>query len=171
MKPEEATALVTMMLAHYPGVRFDVANPAAFESKLLELGAQETQAAIDELIGTMRFIPTVADIKGEVMRARRAKESASANARRMRLGGPSHERIGPKPEEWAKLLSALLEASARWRRMAEPFYAAKGKACPPDPGMEFIELARAGSAGQDVDGRMRAAVIPGDQDEQERRHP
>jgi len=170
----EAAALIGILINGFPNARFTEENATMYERAIADLGAAETQRAVEELIRTSNRLPLVADIRGEVMRARReATQRAEAErARRPLLGTPGAVQVGPSAAAWASALPAHLAASERHQRMATAWYAKHRKPLPPDPGLEFVNVCRAGARGEDVRERARKVVgIPSDADEYERRYP
>lgn len=170
MNQDEATALVGLLSTAFPSARFGAENAAIYERSLLDLEAAEAQHAIGELIHSSRYLPTIAEIRGEVTRARRDAVSRSESASRLRLGSGAGRSLGPSPAAWGAALGNMLEASVKHQAMARAWYAARGKVTPPDPGMEFVELAQSGARGENVTERIRRAVnLP--PDDSERRFP
>jgi hypothetical protein len=170
MNKAESAVLIATLATAFPNAKFGEENANLYESAISDLGAAECQAAIGELIHSSRFLPTVAEIRGEVMRGRRDRQRISEQASRLKLTSPTGETVGPPAAYWAATLASMLELAARHRRMAEAWYVAHGKRPPSDPGAEFDLIAGDGAAGRDVAKRVREKVI-GDFDETERRYP
>ena len=55
--------LVAVLLAAYPGSKATDATSAVYERMLADLDHAAAEAAIDRLIGTAKFLPTVAEIR------------------------------------------------------------------------------------------------------------
>lgn len=172
MTQVEAAALLALMLNAYPNARFTEANAQVFERELQLLEPRDAQAAVEELMRTCKYVPSISEIRGEVTRIKRdrvAREDASRSAAR-RLGDGRGGQMGPRPHDWKPALDRMLEASSKHQAMARDWYAMQGKPLPPDPGLEFMRLAEAGARGVDVRERVRkAAGIP--EDDSERRFP
>jgi hypothetical protein len=169
----EAAALVTMLVNAYPTVRFTGENAELYERGIMDLGAREAQGAIEELVRSSRFLPSVAEIRGEVIRVRRAaatlKYESDISPKRL-LGDGQGDRIAPPPDAWAGPLSRMLEAEARHRAMAAKWNAERGRKPPDDPGAEFTKIASEAASGADVRARVRQATAIGE-DDSERRYP
>lgn len=152
MTHAEATTLVTMLFVAYPDARVGKETAAVYEAAIADLDAEEVQAALKELIYTSRKLPVVADIRGEVMRARAAKNTAPVKPwlSKQLPYVPMHER-----QTWTETLSRLLESGARHQRMAQAWYAERGKAPPADPARGHVARAAAGAAGRRVDFNLR----------------
>ena len=148
MTPIEAAKLVAQMVASFPNSRFEEKNTVAYERALLVLDAQETQEAIGELIATTKYLPTIAEIRAEITRAKRdrAIKDESARALRRTDGGS----LGPYPQGWAVPLGRMLEAASRHDAMARKWYADRGKPYPGDPAERFTEIAKTGARGDTV---------------------
>lgn len=169
-KPESA-ALIASLVAAFPAARFSVENAEMYESGISDLGAQETQAAIGELIHSEKFLPSIAAIRAEVMRARRARENATSSARNLlKARDVTGRPIGPQPGAWAAKLVGMAEEAKRHAALSRAWYTARGKPAPRDPGTEYLELVSAGANGADVRDRFRETVAPG-LDDSERRYP
>jgi hypothetical protein len=169
MNKAEAAALITSLVTAYPGAKFSVENAEMFESGIADLGAQETQQAIGELIHSNRFLPSIAEIRSEVVRQRRERVRLADNERALRLGS-GDENLGPRTAEWRPYLDRMLAASARHQAMAKVWFEGHGKPCPPAPDGEFLELVQSAMRGDDVRTRLRREVL-GDQPDLERRYP
>jgi len=170
----EAAALVAILANAFPNSRFTEENATMYERAIADLGAVETQHAVEELIRTSSRFPLVADIRGEVNRARReaVQRAESERAKRPLLGTPGAVRVGPSAAAWAAALPVQIDASERHQRLATAWYAKHKKPLSPDPGLEFLQICRAGAEGEDVRERARRAVglgIPAD--DSERRYP
>lgn len=164
MNKTEATTLVTMLVTFYPGAYFDAGNAAAYEAAIADLGARETHEAIATLVQTAPKLPSIADLRTEVFRARKVARDREAVPLL-----PSGSGF-PTPEEWGRKLGHTLDAAERYERMARPWYAGKGKRYPGDPAQKIIETVQAGARGEHVSETLKSVVL-GDQAEQERRHP
>lgn len=149
MKPDQAVSLVAHLANSYPGAPFTEQNAAAYEREFLRLEHDRTQAAIDELVRTSRYLPTIAEIHGEITRARRedARINESKPPRIVDMGGRT---MGPRPAEWRDPLRTMLDQQARYEQTARAWYASKGKQYPGDPGAKFVNVAVAGARGDDV---------------------
>ena len=66
------------------------------------------------------------------------------------IDGGGSRRVGPEPAAWGASLREMLEAAAKYRRIAAPWYAAHGKTMPPDPGQAHVDLASRGARGDDI---------------------
>lgn len=171
MNSTEAKHLISLLVAAFPSARVGDETVSVYESGIADLGAQETQAAIGELIHSSKFLPSVADIRGEVVRGRRLRhEQNESERRRLRLTRDDGSNAGPRPEAWGMPLSRMLATAERHREIARKWYAERGKPLPPEPAQPFLDLAKVGASGGDVRERFQRDVLP-DQDEQERRHP
>jgi hypothetical protein len=155
--PKESAVLVDRLAVAFPNSPFAERNSEAYERALLGLDATETQSAIDELIATSKFLPSVAEIRAEVTRAKTARVVREESARALRAGDGSGS-LGPYPRGWADPLGRMLDADTRHDTMAREWYASKGKPYPGDPGAKFTEIAKAGARGEDVGDRMREVV-------------
>jgi hypothetical protein len=176
MTGAEAAILIATLVNAFPSARFTEENATVYERGIADLGPQEAQAAIGELIHSSARLPSIAEIRVEVMRRRReraVREQNAETASRLRLGsGSDGQRIGPPASAWASTLTRMLEDSARYRRMTEARCKALGKPVPPDPGAPFLEIAQAGARGEDVGARVQREVIGAqEQEELERRFP
>ena len=167
----EAASLIANLLAAFPSAKFAIENANMYESGIADLGAAETQEAIGELIHSSKYLPTIAEIRQEVMRWRTRRGAAEDTARRLRLTRGDGSTVGPRPESWQPVLTRQIEASSRHQRLSEAWYAERGKVAPPDPGKAFLEIVKTGASGGDVRQRLRDEVLPGDQDVLERRFP
>lgn len=170
MNKTEATTLVTMLVTFYPGAYFDAGNAAAYEAALADLDARETHEAIASLVQTAPKLPSVAELRQEVFRIRKAREAANAEQQRLLAARTVAPELGPSPQEWARTLTTMLDDSARFEQMTKRWHEKHGGKYLGDPGAAFIALAQAGARGDDIRARFRRTVL-NDQDEQERRHP
>jgi hypothetical protein len=172
MNQKEASALVAMMLAHYPGARFEVVNAQAYEARLLPLEARDVQEAIEWLVTTSKFVPVPADIVGETIRLRRERAKREhEKSTALRLPAPGGWSATPSAAEWGAALPAMLESGARHKRLAAAWYRSKGKTPPEDPGAEYVAMVSDGAGGKDVAERLRKSVLPGGAEDLERRFP
>jgi hypothetical protein len=175
MTKAEAASLIASLVTAFPSARFATENAEMYESGISDLDAKETQAAIGELIHSSRYLPTIAEIRGEVMRARREAVRLSEGTSKILTGAAAGGTIGPRPGSWAPVLTRMLEASSRHRAMAKAWYERHGKPVPRDPDAEFVELCQSGASGEDIRGKARAAGITredfGETEELERRYP
>lgn len=171
----EAASLVAILVNAFPSVKFTEENAEVYEQHILNLPAVDTQKAIEELIYSCKYLPSVAEIRFEVTRAARERARLAYEERTcaaLRLGDGSDGRtIGPKPESWKATLDDMLAAAERYRNMAAAWYSARGKQTPPDPGAAFDKIASDGAGGKDVAERLRKTVLPGGFDDLERRFP
>lgn len=166
MNDTEAAILVTHLVAYFPNTRFEFEHARAYENGIKDLGAEETREAIEEVIRTSHFIPPIAAIRSEVMRQRKLGRALVNQALRLPATNDT-----PSPSEWGRCLSGLLESQERHQRMVKAWAEKHGRKPPAaDPAQPFIDLAKAGAAGEDVRRRFNRTVL-GDQDEQERRYP
>lgn len=157
MTPKEAAILTDRLAVAFPSATFTDKNADAYARALLNFDATETQSAIDELIATSKFLPSVAEIRAEVTRAKTARVIREESARALRAGDGSGS-LGPYPHGWADPLGRMLDADTRHDTMARKWYASKGKPYPGDPGAKFTEIAKAGARGEDVSWRMGEVV-------------
>lgn len=170
MNQLEASTLVGMLVTSYPGARFDPAsNGVAYESAILDLDARETQDALAELVRTWVpkpgcSLPSIAEIRAEVFRARKVARDRQAVPRL-----PSGSGF-PSADEWARKLPGMLSEAERYERMAKRWYASKGKPYPGDPAAKILETVKAGARGDHISDVLKSVVL-GDQAEQERRYP
>jgi hypothetical protein len=159
MKQSEASALVTKLASSYPGATFNEANALAYEREFVRLEHDRTQAALDELIRSSKYLPTIAEINGEIIRAKREEARLNENKppRIIDAGGRT---MGPRPTSWRDPLRTMLDQQARYGASAQAWYASKGKAYPGDPGSKFVNVAVAGARGDDVAEVFERVVMP-----------
>lgn len=62
MTPSEASKLVTALAAHYPNLKLTLDNVMAYERSLMELDYHHANAAIERLVRTHKFFPTISEI-------------------------------------------------------------------------------------------------------------
>ena len=150
MTPREAAVLTDRLASSYPNATFTEKNATAYEAVLIHLDAKEAQAAIEELIGSSKFLPVPAEIRAEVTRAQRDRAMREDSRRALRIEDGTGRTMGPYPAAWAEPLGRMLESASQHDRMARAWYASKGKAYPGDPGEKFTRIAEAGARGEDV---------------------
>lgn len=63
MKKSEVAELVMMLLAAYPNARTTASTSQVYEAMLADLDAGRARAAVQRLIASSRFMPTVAEIR------------------------------------------------------------------------------------------------------------
>ncbi len=151
MNRAEANALVSMMVAHFPGSRFTAENAEAYERAISSLDARETQAAIETLVGEAPHLPSIAAIRAEVVRAKREAVRLEESSR-LRITDGHGRTAGPAPHVWAATLTRMLEEAERARKADAEFRRAKGLEPRKweDPGQKFLDIAAAGARGEDV---------------------
>jgi hypothetical protein len=149
VKPEQASSLVAHLANSYPGAPFTEQNAAAYEREFKRLEHDRTQAAIDELVRTSRYLPTIAEINSEIVRAKR-EEARLAESKPPRIVDVKGRTMGPGPGSWREPLRSMLDQQARYEQTARAWYASKGNAYPGDPGAKFVNVAVAGARGDDV---------------------
>lgn len=66
MTPQEATVLVGRLKAMYPRQTVDESTIVGYAHYLADLDPDEASAAVDELVATSTWFPTVAEIRGVV---------------------------------------------------------------------------------------------------------
>lgn len=159
MRPEQAATLVAHLVNHYPGAPFTEQNAAAYERQLQRIEYERAAAAIEELIGASKFLPGIAEINAEIVRAKRdeARIAESKPPRIVDMGGRT---MGPYPRAWSDPLDRMLAKQSSYEQAARAWYAAKGKAYPGDPGAKFVNLAVAGARGDDVADAFGREVMP-----------
>lgn len=67
MTKTEVMKLVAVLCAAYPSAKFTAEASSAFESALADLGYAVANAAVEQIIGTSRWMPTIADIRERVL--------------------------------------------------------------------------------------------------------
>lgn len=67
MKQSEAAKLVAMLIAAYPHSQVSEATSRVYERMLADIDADVASRAIERLIATSRYLPTVADIRATVV--------------------------------------------------------------------------------------------------------
>jgi hypothetical protein len=97
MNQKEAAILVDRLAVAFPGATFGERNAEAYERALMHLDATETQAAIDELIGASKFLPSIAEIRGEITRSKRERALKDESRRALRIEDGSGRTMGPRP--------------------------------------------------------------------------
>jgi hypothetical protein len=144
----EAKALVSMLALAFPAARFSAENADIYARGISNLDAKETQGAVETLIRSAVRMPSVAEIQAEVASARRERvrleESAHAGAVSRR---PSTFQM-PTQAEWAPVLSRMLEADARQRRMVAAWRKQHGLRPLPEEPCPLLDLAKRGAAGK-----------------------
>lgn len=63
MKKSEAAQLVTELIAAFPHSKVTEATSAVYEKHLADLSAEACRRAIDRLVGTAKFFPSIAEIR------------------------------------------------------------------------------------------------------------
>jgi len=159
MKPDQAVSLVAHLANSYPGAPFTEQNAAAYEREFKRLEYDRTQAAIDELIRASKYLPTIAEINGEIIRAKR-EEARLAESKPPRIVDVKGRTMGPYPRAWAEPLDLMLAQQARYEQTARAWYASKGKPYPGDLGAKFVNVAVAGARGDDVAEVFERVVMP-----------
>jgi hypothetical protein len=159
MKPDQAVSLVARLANSYPGATFTEQNAAAYEREFKRLEHDRTQAAIDELVRTSRYLPTIAEINSEIIRAKR-EEARLAESKPPRIVDVAGRSLGPYPRAWAGPLDTMLAQQSRYEASARAWYASKGKRYPGDPGAKFVNVAVAGARGDDVAEVFERVVMP-----------
>lgn len=162
-KAEAAKSVATLVCA-YPGTKWTDENAAMYETLLIDMGFEETLAAVRSLGMTAKFMPVPAEIREEVIRARKRERE------RIRPPQLPPAGRGPSPQEWGKCLSGMLGDQSRFERMAKGWAEKNGRKYRGDPGAQMVNLSALGARGEDVRERFSREVL-NDQDEQERRHP
>lgn len=66
MTPAEAKKCVVMLLAAFPNTNASPGTPGVYEQGIVDLDARLAWEAVQALIATCRFLPTVAEIRDEV---------------------------------------------------------------------------------------------------------
>ena len=160
MTPSEAAVLIDRLATSFPNSTFPDKSASAYEAAILRLDAAEVQAAIDELIATTKFLPTIAEIRSEITRAQRDRATKEESRRALRIEDGTGRTMGPYPRAWLEPLSRMLEGASQHDRMARAWYASKGKAYPGDPGEKFTRIAEAGARGEDVRESFGREVVP-----------
>lgn len=64
MKRREVAQIVATLAAAYPNAQVSEATSAVYERMLLDLDFETTERAVARLLGTSRFLPTIAEIRG-----------------------------------------------------------------------------------------------------------
>jgi hypothetical protein len=148
--PKEAAILTDRLAVAFPSATFTDKNADAYARALLNFDATETQAAIDELISTAKFLPSIAEIRSEITRAQRDRAMKEDSRRALRIEDGTGRTMGPYPRAWLEPLSRMLESASSFNVMARRWFAERGKAYPGDPGEKFTRIAEAGARGEDV---------------------
>jgi hypothetical protein len=159
MNQAEASKLVAHLANSYPGAPFSPQNASAYEREFMRLEAERVSAALDELVRTSKYLPTIAEIHGEITRARR-EEARINESKPPPITDVRGRTMGPRPAEWRDPLRAMLDQQARHEQMARAWYASKGKPYPGDPGAKFVNVAVAGARGDDVAEVFERVVMP-----------
>jgi hypothetical protein len=114
-----------------------------YEAQIADLEAGETQRAVESLISTAERLPTIAQLRAEVMRERAARNTAPQAV-------PALPRTQVGRSEWVATLNRMLDDQARYERMARAWYKAKGQTYPGDPGAARVRDAASGADGNPV---------------------
>lgn len=64
MKRREVAQIVATLAAAYPNAQVGEATSSVYERMLLDLDFEVTERAVARLLGTSRFLPTIAEIRG-----------------------------------------------------------------------------------------------------------
>lgn len=166
MTKAESAALVAMLVAAFPGARFGEENAAAYEAGIADISAAEGKAAVDDLVRTSRYLPTVAEIRAEVVRQRKLRNDHTRG--KLQLTDEDGKRLGPSPQAWGELLARMLHAADKHRALAERWYQLHAQKPPLDPAQPYLDLVQAGARGDDVRERFDRTVMS---DESEKRYP
>ena len=150
MTPREAAILTDRLAVAFPSATFTDKNADAYARALLNFDATETQAAIDDLISTAKFLPSIAEIRSEITRAQRDRAMKEDSRRALRIEDGTGRTMGPYPAAWAEPLNRALTTRSEYDAVARKWYADRGKAYPGDPGEKFTRIAEAGARGEDV---------------------
>lgn len=67
MKPSEAAELVAVLMAAYPSAKSTPRTSEVYERMLMDLDVRAANAAVERLLATSRFMPTVAEIREACM--------------------------------------------------------------------------------------------------------
>lgn len=151
MNRAEANALVSILVAHFPGSRFTPDNAAAYEKEFAKLDANEAREAIEQLVGEAPHLPPIAAIRAEITRQKRERVRVE-EAGRLRITDGHGRSAGPAPHVWGVTLARMLEEQARARKADADFRKQRGlePRVWTDPGQKFLDIAAAGARGQDV---------------------
>lgn len=150
MKLEQAAELVVMLSESYPGATFTDQNADAYERAIIGWEYDRTKEAILRLIQESKYLPSVAEIRQEVVDEQRRQATKAEASRRPPIVDVQGRTMGPRPDQWAAPLGRMLSEAERYDRMARAWYASKGKPYPGDPGLRFVEAAADGARGKDV---------------------
>jgi hypothetical protein len=110
MKHEEAAKIVAVLFASYPQSKFDRDNAKAYVDGIADLEASATGTAVQRLIRTNKFLPSIAEIR----------EAATAQR---------HGPVRTGEEAYAELLAAVLRHGPDYgpidthRRRRDPLFA------------------------------------------------
>lgn len=88
MKRSESAELVMLILGAYPNAKTTSGTSGVYESLLADLDAKAARQAVQQLIATSRFMPTIAEIReatAALVQARVAAAARERAARRPRL--------------------------------------------------------------------------------------
>lgn len=129
----EAAKLVAMLLQAYPSAQFGPASSALYERMLADLDAGVCGAAVERLIGTSKWLPTIAEIRAMAADLRHGARRLGVEAygdvveatRRVGSYRPPPEFADPLVAECVKLLG--------WRNLCRGENEASDRA-------RFIEL-------------------------------
>jgi hypothetical protein len=76
----EVQKLVAVLLAAFPSARITEGTSAVYESMLADLDHRLANAAVQSLIATARFMPTIAEIRDAVVELQRGPRRAGGDA-------------------------------------------------------------------------------------------
>jgi len=80
MNRSEAAKIVALLQAAYPGVSMSEATVSVYESLLKDIDADVGKRAVERLICTNRFVPTIAEIRETCVLVRHGSARAGAEA-------------------------------------------------------------------------------------------
>jgi hypothetical protein len=85
MKHDEAAKIVAVLFASYPNGKFDRDNAKAFVDGIVDLDAAACGHAVQRLIRTNKFLPSVAEIREAYATLLQSKRAALARERSARI--------------------------------------------------------------------------------------
>lgn len=115
MRASEAAELVAMLLQAYPQAQFGPASSALYERELADLDESLALAAVQRLVRTSKWLPTVAEVRAAAVDVQQGPRRLGAEAwgdvleaiRRTGAYRPAPRFADPKTAECVRLLGWL----------------------------------------------------------------
>jgi hypothetical protein len=80
MRKSEAIEVVMLLVGAFPQAKFDAVSRDVYERMLLDLDAPDTRSAVQRLIRSSRFLPSIAEIRRAVADATLGPKRSGAEA-------------------------------------------------------------------------------------------